>query len=154
MTAEKRREIVAAVEEAMANGARQVKCCEVLSLCERRLERWRKEAEDRRVGGYRAHGQRLSTEEYQAATVLVKQAASSGRPLRAVYASELDAGRHVASPATLYRIRKALSPSPSRLTPCRTPRRRISLTAEAVNRIWCWDISVPQRHEMEFAMSG
>ena len=52
MTAEKRREIVEAVDEAMASGARQVKCCEVLSLCERRLERWRKEKEDRRVGGY------------------------------------------------------------------------------------------------------
>ena len=43
MTAEKRREIVEAVDEAMRSGARQVKCCEVLSLCERRLERWRKQ---------------------------------------------------------------------------------------------------------------
>jgi transposase InsO family protein len=141
MTAEKRREIVAAVDEAMRSGARQWRCCEVLSLCERRLERWRKEREDRRMGGYRARGQRLSTEEYQAATVLVKQAATSGRPLRAVYAEQLDEGRHVASPATLYRIRKALLPAPSRLSPCRTPRRRTSIAAEAVNRIWCWDIT-------------
>ena len=141
MTADKRREIVAAVDEAMRSGARQVKCCEVLSLCERRLERWRREAEDRRVGGYRAHGQRLSTEEYQAAMVLVKQAATSGRPLRAVYAEQLDAGQHVASPATLYRIRKVLFPVSLRLPPGRMPRRRISIAADAVNRIWCWDIT-------------
>ena len=85
MTAEQRREIVEAVDEAIASGARQVKCCEVLSLCERRLERWRKAKEDRRVGGYRAHGQRLSPEEYQEAAVIVKQAMAAQRPLRAIY---------------------------------------------------------------------
>jgi transposase InsO family protein len=141
MTAEKRREIVRAVDEAMANGARQFKCCEVLSLCERRLERWRKEKEDRRVGGYRAHGQRLSTEEYQEAAVIVKQAMAAQRPLRAVYAELLDTGRHVAAPSTLYRIRKVLLPVDSRPPLCRKPRRRSSLTAEAVNRVWCWDIT-------------
>jgi transposase InsO family protein len=141
MTAEKRREIVEAVDEAMARGARQVKCCEVLSLCERRLERWRKAKEDRRVGGYRAHGQRLSTEEYQEAVVIVKNAIKAQRPLRAVYAELLDAGRHVAAPSTLYRIRKVLFPVDHRLPLCRKPRRRTPLTAEAVNRVWCWDIT-------------
>lgn len=141
MTADKRREIVEAVEEAIQSGARQGKCCEVLSLCERRLERWRKEKEDRRVGGYRAQGQRLSAEEYQAATVLVKHASAVQKPLRAVYAEKLDAGQHVASAATLYRIRKALLPVESHQPLCRKPRRRTSLTAEAVNRVWCWDIT-------------
>jgi transposase InsO family protein len=141
MTAEKRREIVAAVDEAMQSGARQVKCCEALSLCERRLERWRKEKEDRRVGGYRAHGQRLSAEEYEEATVLVKRATEAKKPLRAMYAEELDAGRHIASPATLYRIRRAILPMESRPPLCRKPRRRTSLTANAVNEVWCWDIT-------------
>jgi len=141
MTAEKRREIVEAVDEAMASGARQMKCCEVLSLCERRLERWRKEKEDRRTGGYRAQGQKLSAEEYQEAVVLVKAALAAQKPLRALYAEQLDAGRHVASPASLYRIRKVLIPVESRPPLCRKPRRRTSLTAEAVNRIWCWDIT-------------
>lgn len=141
MTAEKRREIVKAVDEARACGARQARCCEVLSLCERRLERWRKEKEDRRVGGYRAQGQKLSPEEYHEATVIVKQAMTAQRPLRAVYAELLDTGRHLASPTTLYRIRKVLFPVDSRPPLCRKPRRRTPLTAEAVNRIWCWDIT-------------
>lgn len=64
---------VEAVDEARRSGARQVKCCEMLSLCERRLERWRKQKEDWRVG-YRAHGQKLSPEEYHEAFVIVKQA--------------------------------------------------------------------------------
>lgn len=141
MTAEKRREIVTAVDEAMASGARQKKCCEVLSLCERRLERWRKTKEDRRVGGYRAHGQKLSTQEYHEAVVIVKQAVMAQRPLRAVYAELLDTGRHVASPTALYRIRQVLFPVESRPPLCRKPRRRTPLTAEAVNRVWCWDIT-------------
>ena len=47
MTASNRREVVQAVGAAIKKGASQEACCEMLSLCERRLQRWRIEAEDR-----------------------------------------------------------------------------------------------------------
>lgn len=141
MTASKRRELVQAVDEAIQMGACQHSCCETLSLCERRLQRWRVEAEDRRVGGYRAKGQRLSPSEEQAAEVLIKQAQEAQKPLRSVYAEHLDKGYYVCSPAALYRLRNRMVPVESRPPLMIKRRRRRELRAESVNTVWCWDIT-------------
>jgi hypothetical protein len=93
MTASNRREIVQAVDAALQKGATQASCCETLSLCERRLQRWRKEVEDKRVGGYRAKDQRLSTSEIEVAVVLIQKAQEARKPLRCAYAEHLDVGQ-------------------------------------------------------------
>jgi hypothetical protein len=97
-------------ELAIKKGASQVSCCDLLSLSERRLQRWRIEPDDKRVGGYRAHDQRLSASEQEAAVALIQKAQEAQKPLRCVYAEELDAGRYTCSPASLYRIRNRLIP--------------------------------------------
>lgn len=141
MTASNRREIVQAVDCAMQQGARQAPCCETLSLCERRLQRWRTETEDKRVGGYRAKNQRLSASELEVAAALIQKAQEARKPLRCAYAEHLDVGQYVCSPASLYRIRNRLIPVESRPPLMMKRRRRRELQAETVNSIWCWDIT-------------
>lgn len=141
MTASNRREIIQAVDAAIQKGATQASCCETLSLCERRLQRWRIEAEDKRVGGYRAKNQRLTDSEIEVAIVLIKKAQEAMKPLRCAYAEHLDVGRYVCSPASLYRIRNRLVPVESRPPLMMKRRRRRELKAETVNSVWCWDIT-------------
>ncbi|HKP98538.1 MAG TPA: DDE-type integrase/transposase/recombinase [Fibrobacteria bacterium] len=141
MTASNRRELVQTVEVAVKTGASQHSCCETLSLCERRLQRWRVESEDRRVGGYRAKGQRLSPLEEQAAEVLIQEAQQAQKPLRSVYAEHLDKGYYVCSPAALYRLQKRMAPVDSRPPLMMKRRRRRELRAESVNTVWCWDVT-------------
>jgi transposase InsO family protein len=141
MTASNRREIVQAVDAALQKGATQASCCETLSLCERRLQRWRKEVEDKRVGGYRAKDQRLSTSEIEVAVVLIQKAQEARKPLRCAYAEHLDVGQYVCSVASLYRIRNRLIPVESRPPLMMKRRRRRELKAETVNSVWCWDIT-------------
>ncbi len=105
MTALNRREVVEAVRVAIKQGASQESCCALLSLCERRLQRWRMVPHDKRVGGYRARNQQLNASEHEAAVALIQKAQEAHKPLRCVYAEELDVGRYTCSPASLYRIR-------------------------------------------------
>lgn len=141
MTASNRREIVQAVDTALQEGASQASCCGTLSLCERRLQRWRVEAEDKRVGGYRAKNQRLSESEIEIAAVLIQKAQEAKKPLRCAYAEHLDVGQYVCSPASLYRLRNRLVPVESRPPLMMKRRRRRELKAETVNSVWCWDIT-------------
>jgi putative transposase len=141
MTASNRRAIVQAVDAALQGGASQASCCETLSLCERRLQRWRIEAEDKRTGGYRAQSQRLSDCEIEVAVVLIQKAQEAKKPLRCAYAEHLDVGQYVCSPASLYRIRNRLIPVESRPPLMMKRRRRRELKAETVHSVWCWDIT-------------
>lgn len=141
MTASNRREVVEAVAVAMKKGASQAACCELLSICERRLQRWRTEPHDKRTGGYRARDQRLSPVEEEAAVSLIQKAEEAKKPLRCVYVEELDAGRYTCSPASLYRIRNRLIQVVSRPPLMMKRSRRRELKAERVNSVWCWDIT-------------
>ena len=141
MTASNRREVVEAVWVAIKTGASQESCCALLSLCERRLQRWRIEPQDKRTGGYRACDQRLSPAEQEAAVALIHKAQEARKPLRCAYAEELDVGRYTCSPASLYRIRNRLIPVESRPPLMMKRSRRRELKAEMVNSIWCWDIT-------------
>lgn len=141
MTASNRREIVRAVDAAIEQGASQASCCETLSLCERRLQRWRTQEEDGRVGGYRAQNQRLTEAEVEIAVHIIHAAQEARKPLRCAYAEHLDIGKYVCSPASLYRIRNRLNPVESRPPLMMKRRRRRELKAETVNSVWCWDIT-------------
>jgi putative transposase len=141
MTASNRRDLIEAVDAAIQKGASQASCCETLSLCERRLQRWRIEAEDKRIGGYRAKNQRLSDTEVEVAVTLIHKAQEARKPLRCAYAEHLDVGKYVCSPASLYRIRNRLVPVESRPPLMMKRRRRRELKAETVNSVWCWDIT-------------
>jgi transposase InsO family protein len=141
MTASNRREVVEAVWVAIKKGASQEACCELLSLCARRLQRWRIEPHDKRTGGYRAKDQRLSPVEQEAAVALIKKAQDARKPLRCAYAEELDVGRYTCSPASLYRLRNRFIPVESRPPLMMKRSRRRELKAERVNSIWCWDIT-------------
>lgn len=141
MTASNRRELILAVDVAIRKGASQASCCKTLSLCERRLQRWRHEAQDRRVGGYRARNQRLCPTEVEAAVHIIHAAQAAGKPLRCAFAEQLDVGRYVCSPASLYRLRNRLLPVESRPPLMKKRRRRRELKAESVNSVWCWDIT-------------
>jgi putative transposase len=134
--------IVAAIDEAVASGARQSRACRVIGLCERRLRRWRLSPVDGRTGGYRATAQRLSEEETLAIVAEVEREDRLHLPLRVVHTHMLDEGVCLASYATLVRVMTAWYTQQAIAVPPRqVDRVRPELIATAPNHVWCWDIT-------------
>lgn len=99
----KKKEILAAIDEAVVSGARLFKACEAIKLCVRRYRRWRKSTADNR-GGYRAKNQALSEPEK---TEIVKQFTSDGMcdlPMNIAHAKLMDKGIYLASASTCIRV--------------------------------------------------
>ena len=69
------------------------------------------------------------------------------------HATLLDQGICLASPATFVRVVKERGVQ--RKSGVRKPKtaKRPELVATAPGQVWCWDISVLQKHETELAMS-
>lgn len=147
MSAADRIVIIAAIDEAVASGARQAKACAVIGLCERRLRRWRTTPEDARTGGYRAAAQKLSEEETLAIIAHVERADLRHLPLRVVHTRLLDEGTYLASYASMVRVMRDWYAQQELSIPRRTPTpARPLLAATAPNQVWCWDITwLPSR---------
>jgi putative transposase len=137
-----RQQIIAAIDEAVENGARQWRACEVLGLCERRLRRWRIRPEDARKGGYRAHGQKLTAYETMSIVAEVEREDRIHLPLKVIHTQTLDEGKYLASYATFVRVMTAWYATQAiYVPPANVTRLRPELTATAPNQIWCWDIT-------------
>src|SRR5574344_2068061 len=99
----KKKEILAAIDEAVRSGARLFKACEAIKLCVRRYRRWRKSTADNR-GGYRAKKQALSEAEK---TEIVERFTSDGMgdlPVNIAHAKLMDSGVYLASASSCARV--------------------------------------------------
>jgi putative transposase len=136
-----RREIVAAIDEAIANGARQFKACEAIGLCSRRLRRWRLHSEDGRNGGYRATGQKLVEEEKTAIVAAATSPEMADLPIRVVHTRLLDQGIYIGSYSAFVRVLNACAVTNRKLDAVRQARKKPELVATGPNQVWCWDIT-------------
>lgn len=131
------------VDEAMAAGARQYRCCEVLRIPARTLQRWRQNPTDRRKEYARAEPANKLTREERA---LVKRVACSPRfrdvAPKQIVAMLADEGVYIASESTFYRVLRA-----ERLQHHRGRARRPTYSrpnehvATGPNQVWSWDIT-------------
>lgn len=141
MSSPDRRQVIEAVDEAIAHGARQFKACETLGLSPRRLLNWRKKDADGRIGGYRAVGQELSEAEKDAIIDAVEQPEMEHLTLKAIHILLLDQGAYLGSYSTFRRVLKQRGVARVlRARPVRTCPRPV-LSATGPNQVWCWDIT-------------
>lgn len=136
-----REEIILAIDEAVASGARLKMACDAIQLCPRRLRRWRKTAEDGRKGGYRAVNQRLSMPEKDAIAEVLERPEIKELPVKVAYATLLDQGVCLASPSTFARVIKERGLRQNRNARRTQKAKRPELVATGPGQVWCWDIT-------------
>jgi len=132
------------VAEAVENGARRSKACEMLGISVRTLQRWAREPEsgDRRRGPKRTPANSLSEAEKD----LVVEVANSPQ-FRDLSPAQIvpilaDSGVYIASEASFYRIlrqQKMLTHRGSARAPAHS--RPKEYVATAANQVWSWDIT-------------
>lgn len=133
--------IIAALDIAVASGARLFKACQTIQLCSRRLRRWRKTDADGRQGGYRAQGQRLSESEKDAVVSAFSRPEVADLPVKVACATLMDQGIYTASPSTCRRV-LAERDAGRRKEPRKAEKaKRPELLATGPGQVWCWDIS-------------
>ena len=136
-----RQQLLQAIDEAVASGARLYRACEVLQLSERRVRRWRATPDDGRTGGYRAKDQKLSEEEKDRIVELVNRPDLKAIPLKAAYTTLLDEGVCLASFSTFLRVIKERGMRTTTGRKRKKGAKRPELKATGPNQVWCWDIT-------------
>ena len=131
------------VAEAVRDGARQARACEVVGVDLRTLERWRLSGaeEDRRRGPRTEPGNKLTPAER--ARVIEVANAPEHRDLspKQIVPRLADQGRYLASESTIYRIlrqAKLLGHRQRSRPPVARPREHV---ATAPCQVWSWDIT-------------
>jgi transposase InsO family protein len=135
-----RSQIIEAIDESVTSGAKLFQACDAISLCPRRLRRWRKREADGRKGGYRAQTQKLSEPETAAIVEALQDPEMASLPIKTVHARLMDTGVCLASPSTMRRISMSRNLRPKRAASGNCAKRP-NLFAHAPNQVWCWDIT-------------
>ena len=140
-----RNNIIALVGQAIQDGARQDRACEVISLSERTLQRWQRDQSqgDQRPIRVQEPKNALSTQERQA-VLAVAQSQEFGHLCPSQIVPRLaDQGNYVASESTFYRVLKAANQLQHR--GAERPRTKRSkpraLVATAPRQLFSWDIT-------------
>ena len=137
--------ILGLIEEAVEQGARRDKACQILGIDPRTLQRWRRQGigEDRRAGPRCPPPNKLTEAERQ--RVLELSHAPEYRDLspKQIVPLLADRGEYLASESTFYRILREVDEVKHRETSRPpTPRTRPrELVATGPNQVWCWDIT-------------
>lgn len=131
------------VAEAVRDGARQEKACDVVGVDLRTLERWRKPAtaEDRRRGPRTEPVNKLTLAER--ARVVATATAPEYRDLspKQIVPQLVDQGRYLASESTFYRVlreERLMARRERSRPPVARPREHV---ATAPCQVWSWDIT-------------
>lgn len=140
-----RSNIIALVGQAIQDGARQDRACEVISLSERTLQRWQRDQSrgDQRPIRVQEPKNALSAQERQA-VLAVAQSQEFGHLCPSQIVPRLaDQGNYVASESTFYRVLKAANQLQHR--GAERPRTKRSkpraLVATAPRQLFSWDIT-------------
>jgi len=138
-----RTETILLINEACTGGARREKCCELLDLSIRTLERWEliPELEDGRKGPhYSPHA--LSSDEKDLIISIANSEKYRDLSPAKIVPTLADEGRYIASESSFFRVLRSekmmshrSNSSPRKVTPPE------ELTATKPNEIWSWDIT-------------
>lgn len=144
-TLTERSNIIALVGQAIKDGARQDRACEVISLSERTLQRWQRDQSrgDQRPIRVQEPKNALSAQERQA-VLAVAQSEEFGHLCPSQIVPRLaDQGNYVASESTFYRVLRAANQLQHR--GAERPRTKRSkpraLVATAPRQLFSWDIT-------------
>lgn len=134
------------IADAVRAGARHHAACALLGVSGRTLERWRVgEAADARAGPHRSPPNKLTEAERRVVLATVNSAAFRDLSPNQIVPRLADAGRYLASEATMYRIlrEEAQQQHRGRAKPAvrRPPRAQV---ATAPHQVWSWDITYLQ----------
>ena len=140
-----RQTIIAGVNEAMRDGARQSAACEVIGISAKTLQRW-EQPDNVQDGRLDAHHQPSTTFTPSEREQIIRVANEPG--YAALSPSKIvpklaDEGRYIASESSFYRVLKAAQQLKHRLKskPKRTVIKPKALTASGPNQIYSWDIT-------------
>jgi putative transposase len=139
--------VMAMVAEAVAAGARQERACEVISLDERTLQRWRKDRAagvgDRRPSRIQTPRNQLSELERRRLLAIANSPEFGHLPPSQIVPRLVDRGEYVASESTFYRVLKAENQLRHRGAekPAKPRRKPRALCATAPAELISWDIT-------------
>ena len=132
------------VDEAMRAGARQSRCCEVIGLDVRTLQRWRRSetGEDERRGPLSEPANKLSPQEREEMLKIANSPKYRDLSPKQFVPLLADEGLYLASEASYYRLmrqeqqmnHRAATQVPSKVRPR-------ELEATGPNQVWSWDIT-------------
>lgn len=138
-----RSEIILLIDEACTNGARREKCCKLLELSIRTLERWVRSPglEDGRKGpNYSPHA--LSQEERELIVTIANSEKYRNLSPAKIVPALADEGKYIASESSFFRVLRSEKMMSHRSN---TSPRKVSppeeLKATGPNEIWSWDIT-------------
>ena len=136
--------IVEVVEEAVAQGARVERACEVVGVSCRSVERWRKEpgGQDRRAGPKTTPPHALTAAERKRIISVATSSKYRNMSIRQVIPRLADEGTYVASESSFYRVlhEEKLMAHREHARPAgkSQPRRHV---ATGPRQVWSWDIT-------------
>lgn len=148
-TTQRRQEVVVVIEQAVRDGARRAKACELAGMSERTLRRWKPAGTDRVKPDRRPQARRpaprnrLTPEERQQILDVCNQPKYASLPPSQVVPKLADQGIYLASESTFYRVLKAEGQQHERgraqkRRPSGRPRTHL---AQGPNQVWMWDIT-------------
>jgi len=141
-----RKTAIMLIDEAKANGAREIKACEVLEITVRTLYRWRKAGSE--AGDGRRHAKRppscskLTEQEVNQVLEIANSEEFQSRPPSQIVPVLADRGIYIASESSFYRILREHNMQHHRgrsKKPCIRPLSTHKATGP--NQVWMWDIT-------------
>jgi putative transposase len=132
------------LDEAVANGARLRKACEVVNLSPRTVQRWRAQdgGEDKRKGPLAAPPHQLTAAERQAVLDTANSPEFRDKSPRQIVPTLADRGEYIASESSFYRVlhEEGLMQHREPVRP-RKSKKPDEHVARGPNHVWCWDIT-------------
>jgi transposase InsO family protein len=138
--------IIELINEAKSAGARLHRCCEVVELDVRTVQRWLKHGpgggEDRRRGPKTAPANKLSGQQRQETLRIVNAPEFVDLTPHQIVPKLADMGLYISSESTIYRLlrQEKLNGHRGRARPP-TRHRPNEYEATGPNQVWCWDIT-------------
>lgn len=133
------------IDQAIRDGARQRKACELVGITSRTLRRWRKAdaLEDRRKGAAKVCAHALSDEEKEAILAVCNAPENQSLPPSQIVPKLADQGIYIASESTFYRVLAEYEQNNrrGRAKPPRKVAKPKALDATGPNQVWSWDIT-------------
>ncbi|MBM7562880.1 IS3 family transposase [Fusibacter tunisiensis] len=138
--------VIELIDEAVTNGAREFKACEVLNISHRTLFRWRSKNtpdEDQRPYATRPEpSNKLTKEEKERIIEVVNSPEYKSLPPSQIVPSLADKGEYIASESTMYKVLKEYNMQHHRGLSKAPVKRSISTHyADGPNQVWMWDIT-------------